>query len=483
MQVQDALDGKTPYLRGTIDMIKQAQPAFQAAGTDLVVLFQLTWSTGGDGIAVRPTVTSPASLRGKTIALNLYGPHAYYITKILADAGLKPADVKFKWFRELSIPKESTNKVIDPVTAFTKTDYDAVMAISPDLASLTSGGKVGTGAEGSVKGARIMLTTKSASRIIADVYAVRKDYYDANFEKVEAFRTAWLQSEEALRDLLKNKAGRRSEYQQLLTRAATVLENAPQATSDMEGLLGDCTFVGYNGNIAFFTGKGTTRTLTALNNEINTAFVAMGLIPAKTQLPAAKWDNPALTSGLHYATTEAPKPAFDAPKLARAVEKSYEGAESTSFGAPGTLFKIEMLFAPNKPVTDYAQYYADFEKGIRLADTYGGAALVIEGHSDPKGIADARAAGTPDAELRLREQRLKTLSLQRAEGVRQAYIAYAKSKGFTVDPSQVVTVGRGTAAPKFPQPKTEEEWKQNFRVVFVIKAIEAESTSFTPSGK
>jgi ABC-type nitrate/sulfonate/bicarbonate transport system substrate-binding protein len=45
-QVQAVLDGKTPYLRGTMGMINAAAEAFKAAGTDLVVIVQLTWSTG-----------------------------------------------------------------------------------------------------------------------------------------------------------------------------------------------------------------------------------------------------------------------------------------------------------------------------------------------------------------------------------------------------------------------------------------------------
>jgi hypothetical protein len=67
------------------------------------------------------------------------------------------------------------------VSAFAADDkLDAVMAISPDALKLTSNGTVGTGSEGSVKGAHMLLSTKTASRIIADVYAVRKDYFDTH---------------------------------------------------------------------------------------------------------------------------------------------------------------------------------------------------------------------------------------------------------------------------------------------------------------
>ena len=43
---------------------------------------------------------------------------------------------------------------------------------------------------------------EQASRIIPDVYAVRKDYFDANRTKVQSFVKALLQAEESLRGLV-----------------------------------------------------------------------------------------------------------------------------------------------------------------------------------------------------------------------------------------------------------------------------------------
>src|SRR6202044_520761 len=107
---------------------------------------------------------------GKTIALQLYGPHMDFITTVLGKAGLKPTDVKLKWLKELSVPSYDTHgKIVDPRTAFEAApDLNATMVISPDASALTSGGKIGTGAEGSVKGAKILFSSKSANRVIAD---------------------------------------------------------------------------------------------------------------------------------------------------------------------------------------------------------------------------------------------------------------------------------------------------------------------------
>ncbi len=78
-QVQAVLDGKTPYLRGTMGMINAAAEVFKTAGTELVIIVQLTWSTGGDTMTVRPSIRTPNDLKGKTIALQLYGPHMDYM--------------------------------------------------------------------------------------------------------------------------------------------------------------------------------------------------------------------------------------------------------------------------------------------------------------------------------------------------------------------------------------------------------------------
>jgi ABC-type nitrate/sulfonate/bicarbonate transport system substrate-binding protein len=239
-QVQAVLDGKTPYLRGTMGMINAAAEVFKAAGTDLVVIVQLTWSTGGDTMTVRPSIRTPNDLKGKTIALQLYGPHMDYMANILRNAGIRPAQMTLRWLKELTLPTYDTQgTMVDAVSAFAADDkLDAVMAISPDALKLTSNGTVGTGSEGSVKGARMLLSTKTASRIIADVYAVRKDYFDAHRAQVQKFVHTVLRSQEALAELLANKASQQAKYRQILVKSADLLLGAPQATADVEGMLG-----------------------------------------------------------------------------------------------------------------------------------------------------------------------------------------------------------------------------------------------------
>ena len=478
-QVEMCLTGQTPYLRGTMGMINAAADAFNALGQELVVIYQLTWSTGGDAITVRPK----KKLKNiKSVAVQLYGPHMDYAANLFRNAN-RLNSIQFKWLAELTLPTYDTQgKTVDPVSAFqADKSLDAVMCIIPDALMLTSGGTVGTGAEGSVKGASILLSTKTASRIIADVYAVRKDYFDSHRNEVEKFVHSLMRGEEALRDLLKNKSNQLAKYRQLLAKSADLLLGAPQATADAEALLGDCEFVGHSGNVAFFTGKGTTRTFKTLIREIQTSFTQLGLMTSKVSLASANWDYSALGQGLKYAAAApaSKKPKFDAKRVAAKIEKKIS-VEPTAWEEEGTLFAVEITFDPNQSEFSEVRYADDFQMALGIAQTYGGSLIVIEGHSDPLGILRAERNKEPKAVIDQKKQQAKNLSLQRANAVRNNFLSFGKRKNLILDESQFVAVGLGISSPKFNPPRTQDEWKANRRVVFRIKQVEAELTEFVP---
>lgn len=484
-QVQMCISGETPYLRGTMGMINAASDAFRNSGTELVVIYQLTWSVGGDAMVVR----SGKNLKNiKTVGLQLYGPHMDYAANLFAKSNRLNA-VTFKWLPQLTITDLEGGKIVDPVTAFQESSsLDAVMSIIPDALLLTSNGTVGTGSEGSVKGSKILLSTKTASRVIADVYAVRKDYFDANKREVQKLVKSLMISEENLKDLIKNKSSNQSKYRQLMSKSAEVLLGSSQFTSDAEALLGDCEFVGYNGNVSFFTGVGTNRNFKSLNREIQRSFKTIGLMPASTTIHSANWDYPGLASGLKYAksSTNVVKPKFDQKKTAKIIENQIK-AESTNWEDEGTLFVVEINFEPNQSDFTVSQYAKDFALALDIAETNGGALVIIEGHSDPLGILkaekdvrDGKPGSKSKAEIGQMKQRVKTLSLERSQTVRKNFLKYCKNKGINIDESQFLAVGIGVQNPKYNPPRTKAEWAANRRVVFRIKQVEAELEEFVP---
>ncbi len=474
-QAQGVLDGN-PLLRGTFDQVMGAASAFKRAGVELVVLHQYTFSAGGDCLVVRPGIRQPQDLRGKKIALQLWGPHLRFAGSILEDAGVKPSEVTFVWFKELTIPKTDTKgKIIDPVSAFTSDpSIAAVFCISPDAATLTSGGKEGTGVEGSVKGAKILLSTKTAKGLIVDVLAARKDWFSRNRDTAEKVVRALHKGQEAIEDLAKSKG---TEYQQVLGKGANTFFGSSTMVADVEGLLADCEFVGLSGNIRFFNEVETTVTFSATALEIGNTLSAMGLISQTVSPEQAKWDYAKLSTGLKDTGGKLAVTKVDIAKATQLIESKI-ASEAATFSTDGTLFQIEINFEPDQKLFPEATYAEDFAAALKLSQKYSGAVMLIEGHADVQRLLQLKAQNRSPIEIQLVEQRLKNLSLERADAVRASYIEYCKKKGINVGATAVIAAGLGVATPKVPKPRSTEDMAANRRVVFSIKNIEGESAVF-----
>lgn len=95
-QLGDYLSCNTPYLRGTVGMVNMAAELINKdPRTAPKIIYQLTWSAGGDAMIVKEGIHSPKDLKGKTVAVQAYGPHVDYLAKIIADAGLSQRTLKF----------------------------------------------------------------------------------------------------------------------------------------------------------------------------------------------------------------------------------------------------------------------------------------------------------------------------------------------------------------------------------------------------
>lgn len=196
-QVKDYISGKSPYLRGTVHMLGMASEAISRdPKTKPVMIMQMTWSAG-DHIVSRSGTKNLNDLKGKKVALQAGGPHLGLLDDSLKAAGLKWTDIKVVYVKDLTGPN-------GPAELFKKDEtVDACCVITPDMIGLCSGiDQVGSGAEGTVKGAHVLNSTASMSRSIADVYVVRSDYYKAHKDEVEKFVVGYLKATE---DLLKWK--------------------------------------------------------------------------------------------------------------------------------------------------------------------------------------------------------------------------------------------------------------------------------------
>lgn len=469
-QVEAYISGQTPFLRGTMGMINMAAEVLDKdPRTKPVIIYQMTWSNGGDCLVVKSGINTARDLKGKTIALQAYGPHVDYLAKILKDAGLSLKDVNIRWTKDLTGTDDT------PAEAIFKRDVDAAFVIIPDGLALTSNGTVGTGAEGSVKGARIMLSTKTANRIIADVYAVRSDYFQSNRKQVETFVHGLLLATQELKGLFNNKENNPAEYKALVSASAAILLDSAQATADAEALYGDCEFAEFRGNVKFFGDEKWPRSMNHLVEEIQSAFITIGLLGRKSSLGQAQWDYNALRAGL-TGVDDVQAPRFKTAAVAQVVARK----QAMGTLGEGELFSLEINFRPNQKDFPEELYADGFKKIVELAATYGGAVITVEGHSDPLKYQRLEKKGATAIVLQRTKQAAKNLSMNRAIAVRDSIIQFAKKSGVPLDQSQFTVVGHGITHPKYQQPQTKEQWLSNMRVVFRIIQIEAEETAFSP---
>lgn len=512
-QVKDYMSGKSPMLRGTFRMLGQASEVIGSdPRTKPVIVLQLSWSAG-DHIVGREAIKSLNDLKGKKIACQQGGPHVGLLYDSLAAASLTNSDVTIVWTKELTGPDGAAEKFrTDPT-------IDACCVITPDLFGLTGGfDQVGSGAEGTVKGAHVVNSTQQMSRSIADVIAVRRDWFDANQDWVKKFVAGYLKATQdvvKMRQDFETSQRMSNEYRELLTKAQRIFgaEVLPTLEVDAHGLLLDCTFVGLPGQIAFFVDKGNLSGFDSKMTEALDLATGWGYAKSRSGFDPNDFD--------YRAIAELAKIEYREP--AKNTERFAEAAEGGDFFLgenldPNTIVSFSINFEPNQNGFSVDRYGAEFQRALKAASTFGNARVVIRGHSDPtKALGELIRAGISKGLIRqtgtrgnyryfvegkpldventgkvveliesgafsggkddpaVTMQAARNLSKSRAEEVKNEIVAYAKKLGANVDLSQIIPIGAGISEPIIPKPTSMEEAKENMRVEFRIVKVDAET--------
>ncbi len=117
---------------------------------------QIDWSNGGDGIVVRDTVKSAGDLRGKSVVLAQNSPSHFFLLNALINAGVDPKEVDMRF----------TPTAFEAAAAFNADKRLAgVVTWAPDIYNLAE-----------AKGNRMLVTTGTANKLIADVWFARADF-------------------------------------------------------------------------------------------------------------------------------------------------------------------------------------------------------------------------------------------------------------------------------------------------------------------
>ncbi|MEL6801669.1 MAG: nitrate ABC transporter substrate-binding protein [Pseudomonadota bacterium] len=465
-QLEAYLSCDTPYLRGTLGMLASAAPVTEAdARTEQVVFFKHSFSAG-DGIVGGEGIAQLFDLSGKRIAIQANGPHVDFVGRVLSDGGLSFDDVDIVWTADLTGDGDT------PAAAMADGRADAAAVILPDARFLTSGGTVGTGAEGSIRGSTILISTQEAASVIADYIAVRADYFDANRDQIAQMVNILFRAEEEMRRFMAD-AGDPRQAQLASLMANEFLGGLPQEEGVF--LWQDAITDGWSGNARHFADPNEPRRFDVLMEEVNIALRGADRLSAPANLATAEWDYTALTEGLTD-LDERQIAAFDPEAAAAAVRTLRRTGQLDA----NTRIDFEVFFAPDSTEFPVALYEEDFQEILRLASTYSGAIITVEGHSDPLYYLQREQAGADNAELRAIRTSAQNLSMDRAIAVVDALAGYADDTELRINRDQFTVDGVGISSPRHNPPQTEAQWRENMRVLFRVLTVQAEATTFAP---
>ena len=519
-QVKNYLDGRTPFLRGTFRMLGQASEVIgRDPKTKAVVFGQMTWSAG-DHFVARSSIKRISDLRGKKIAIQTGGPHVGMLYDMLRTARLSKADIDLIWLDDLTGAE-------GPAEAFRKDPKIAgCFVITPDMIGLTGGyDNTGTGAEGTVNDAHVVVSTATLSRSIADVYACRKDFYDSNKSTIEKFFAGYLKGVEAVMQLKKSYENRGSqEYMKLLQMIQDIYgpDIIPTLEEDAHGLIADCTYVGQPGNVSFFNDQTNVITgFSGFNKSAIDMAISWGFAGKRYNL---------LPSDLNFSSsifTSLLSNTVRMPVQRKRFKKETIRAEVEAFNEEDvldekTLVSFTIQFKPNQEKFSQTEYKEEFDRVVELAAKYGNAAVAIKGHTDPsktlmtlvktgikrniikrtgqrgnyKYFMDGKSIRLEDTEklIKLIQQKKfesgteiespyqvmragLELSEQRAEAVKNAIVNYARKRNVRLESDQIVPIGMGIKEPVIAKPTNPEQASENRRVEFALVKVSAETVA------
>jgi NitT/TauT family transport system substrate-binding protein len=396
---------------------------------------QVDWSNGGDGIVVRESVKTIADLRGKTVVLAQNSPSHFFVLNALINAGVQPAEVEFKF----------TQDAFQAAAAFNADKRLAgVVTWAPDIYNLEK-----------VKGNRLIVTTATANKLIADVWFARADFAKDNPDIMEGLVRGIL---DAMQELKTQDAKQR--VAKLMAAGYSIPE------SDALGMLGDAHSTNYAENRDFFLNQNNP---TSFERTWNTAYFLYKKINAVTQ--QTPFDQvmdfsviQKLGSEQKYASQ---KNEYDV-QFAPASAGSIQGEKDEILTKTVVIHFFPNSWDLNKKVTksidgkDVEELYDPnvafiVEEVGKLAGQYGAARIVIEGHTD------GSMRGTVPKSL------VQELSLNRANSVKEAILRKFPS----LQPNQFASSGVGWDKPA--EPSDPENHAKNRRVEVKVYPAEASS--------
>ncbi|MGQ9649881.1 MAG: phosphate ABC transporter substrate-binding/OmpA family protein [Phycisphaerae bacterium] len=372
---------------------------------------QVDWSNGGDGIVVRDYIKTVSDLRGKKLVLAQNSPSQYFALNMLVSGGVQPSEVNMIY----------TEDAFQAAAAFNaQKDIAGAVSWAPDIYNLEK-----------VKGNRMLVTTATANKLIADVWFARADFAQDNPGIMESLVRGIF---DAMVDL--KEETNRNKVAELMAAGYNI------PTSDALGMLGDAHSTNWAENYQFFVNQNNPANFERVWRQAYNLYRRIGSI---THQPVS-FDQVMDFSIIEKLGRE---PKYASQKDEYRIQFTPASAGEIKAEDPILTNTVFIHFFPNswdlhKKVTkktdgkDVEQLYdpnVDFvlEDIAKLVGQFGAARIIIQGHTD----ASMRGQVTPSL--------VKELSLNRANAVKEALV-----NKYKLDPNQFAVEGMGWDKPADP---------------------------------
>ena len=376
--------GEIDVLWGTIDSFPTEVQGLSAV--EPRVIFQSDWSRGGDAIVGRRGIESVNDLIGKKVSVAFGTPSHTFLIWMLKSAGIS--------YDKVTIVEAPS--AIDSASYFKAGKVDAAVVWSPDDEDCVK----------NVPGAKIIISTKKASNIIADILFAKKEYIESHKPQLKSLIEGWMigAAEINSSDVNKRKA------------AKILAAGLNQPEEFTYNAINNVRLATYGDNVNFFNINGDFKGIKGedLYNSMAEDYATINLAPAT--VPSFRniidtsilRDITALTTDMHKGE-ESKK--FEVAGEATKSEKAFSSKQVT-ITFPSGSYKLD----------ENAKYIIQMQFG-NVAKAFANARVRIEGNTDDRGSVEAN----------------KSLSKKRAESVAEFLIS---EYGF--DSNRFTIVGNGS---------------------------------------
>jgi NitT/TauT family transport system substrate-binding protein len=394
----------------TLDMVPLFMDGFERAGDSRVkprIFQQVDWSNGGDGIVVRENIKTVGDLRGKTITLAQNSPSQYFALNMLVAGGVQPSEVNWKY----------TADAFQAAAAFNSDKgISAAVSWAPDIYNLAD-----------IKGNRMLVTTQTANKLIADVWFARADFAKDNPGMIEAIVRGIF---DGMEDMKKDEHKQRCA--KLMAKGYSIPE------TETIKMFGDAHNTNWAENYQFFMNQNNPTNFERIWGQSYYLYKRIGSISGK----AVSFDKvmdfsiiDKLGKEPKYANQKDEYQLKLTPMSANKIQAEsneiftntvvihfFPNSWDLKKKAEENGKEIDQLFDPTVDAT--------LEKIAQMTESFGAARVVIEGHTDSsmKGQVDERL--------------VTELSYNRANAVKEALVVK-----FKLDPNKFSVAGMGWSRP------------------------------------